>query len=80
MASIKSPRVALAGFILESNAFAPVATEQDFRNRYYLEGREILDQAALSHSVMPMEMAAFVRAMQATGPWQPVPRRSWRSG
>jgi microcystin degradation protein MlrC len=73
MASSTSPRVALAGFILESNAFAPVATEQDFRNRYYFEGREILDQAARSHSVMPMEMAAFVRAMQATGPWQPVP-------
>ena len=73
MSSRKPPRVALAGFILESNAFAPVATEQDFRNRYYFEGREILDQTARDHSVMPMEMAAFVRAMHATGPWQPVP-------
>jgi microcystin degradation protein MlrC len=69
----KSPRVALAGFILESNSFAPVAREQDFRNRYYFEGQEILDEAAGEHSVMPMEMAAFVRAMHATGPWQPVP-------
>jgi microcystin degradation protein MlrC len=73
MSANQVPRVALAGFILESNAFAPVATEQDFRDRYYFEGGEILDQAAREHSVMPMEMAAFVRAMHATGPWQPVP-------
>lgn len=73
MTAVEAPRVALAGFVLESNAFAPVASEQDFRNRYYLEGQEILDQAAMDHSVMPMEMSAFVRAMQATGTWQPVP-------
>ena len=68
-----APRIALCGFILESNAFAPVATEADFRGRYYLEGEAILDQAVASASVMPMEMTAFVRAMQATGPWSPVP-------
>jgi len=69
----RSPRVALAGFVLESNSFAPVAGEKDFRNRYYFQDQEILDQAANPHSVMPMEMAAFVRAMHATGPWQPIP-------
>jgi microcystin degradation protein MlrC len=69
----QSPRVALAGMVLESNSFAPVTTEEDFRSRYYLEGGEILDQAAREHSVMPMEMTAFVRAMRATGPWEPVP-------
>ncbi|GMQ76319.1 MAG: M81 family metallopeptidase [Gammaproteobacteria bacterium] len=68
-----SPRVALAGVVLESNSFAPVVGEEDFRNRYYFEGREILEQAAAAHSVMPMEMTAFVRAMHATGPWQPLP-------
>ncbi|MDH3317601.1 MAG: M81 family metallopeptidase [Gammaproteobacteria bacterium] len=67
------PRIALCGIILESNAFAPVATEDDFRGRYYFEGDEILDQAAEAHSVMPMEMSAFVRAMHATGPWSPAP-------
>ena len=73
MSSSETPRVALTGFVLESNAFAPVATEQDFRSRYYFEGSEILEQAAMEHSVMPMEMASFARAMNATGPWQPVP-------
>lgn len=73
MAADQSPRVALAGIVLESNSFAPVVGEEDFRHRYYFEGREILDQADKAHSVMPMEMTAFVRAMRATGPWQPVP-------
>ncbi|HEX9583278.1 MAG TPA: M81 family metallopeptidase [Gammaproteobacteria bacterium] len=67
------PRIALCGFVLESNAFAPVATEADFRGRYYFEGDAILDEAAKEASVMPMEMTAFVRAMHATGPWSPVP-------
>jgi microcystin degradation protein MlrC len=73
MSAKQSPRVALAGFILESNSFAPVVGEDDFRSRYYFEAEDILDQAARTHSVMPMEMTAFVRAMHATGPWQPVP-------
>ncbi|MFQ5938179.1 MAG: M81 family metallopeptidase, partial [Acidiferrobacterales bacterium] len=70
---MESPRIALGGIVLESNAFAPMATERDFRSRYYLEGDTILAEAAKEHSVMPMEMTAFVRAMNATGPWQPVP-------
>ncbi len=73
MTADQSPRVALAGIVLESNSFAPVVGEDEFRHRYYFEGREILDQADRAHSVMPMEMTAFVRAMHATGPWQPVP-------
>ena len=73
MSADRSPRVALAGIVLESNAFAPVLGEDDFRSRYYFQGGEILGQAASAHSVMPMEMTAFVRAMHATGPWQPVP-------
>lgn len=68
-----TPRIALCGFILESNAFAPPATESDFRGRYYFEGEEIIEQSARPHSVMPMEMTAFIRAMHATGPWTPVP-------
>ncbi|MFQ5995639.1 MAG: M81 family metallopeptidase [Acidiferrobacterales bacterium] len=70
---MKTPRVALGGIVLESNSFAPVAGAEDFRSRYYLEGDAILDQAAKAHSVMPMEMTAFVRAMNATGPWTAVP-------
>ncbi len=38
-------RVALLGFHLESNAFAPVSTEADFRRLCYLEGDAILAEA-----------------------------------
>jgi microcystin degradation protein MlrC len=66
-------RVALLGLMLESNAFAPVAREEDFRGRLYLEGRAILDGARRVPSLAPLEVVSFVRAMDATGPWEPVP-------
>ena len=69
----RAPRIALAGMSLESNAFAPVATEADFLARYYFEGEEILTQARRPDSVISTEMAAFVRTLDATGPWEPVP-------
>ncbi len=73
MSAPSAPRVAIGGIVLESNAFAPVATGDDFRSRYYFEGEQILAEAAKQHSALPKETAAFVRAMHATGPWTPVP-------
>ncbi len=67
------PRIALAGMLLESNAFAPVATEADFRERFFVQGQTLLAEARLDHSVIPKEMSAFVKAMDRTGPWTPVP-------
>lgn len=67
------PRIALTGIVLESNAFAPPAGERDFRERYYLEGERLLTEARASTSVIPREMSAFVQAMDATGPWTPLP-------
>ena len=58
---------------LESNAFAPNATEADFRARYYFEGDAILAEARRRASVISTEMAAAVRTLDATGPWEPVP-------
>ena len=68
-----APRIALAGMSLESNAFAPIATEADFRARYYFEGDAILAEARRPASVISTEMAAAVRTLDATGPWEPVP-------
>ena len=72
-ATPRAPRIALAGISLESNAFAPISTEADFRARYYFEGEEILTQARRRHSAISSEMAAFVATLDATGPWEPVP-------
>jgi len=72
MMATAKPKVALLGLMLESNAFAPVATEADFRGHYYREGQAIVEEARAEVSAMPREMAAFVAAMDVTGPWQPL--------
>lgn len=68
-----SPRIAILGMHLESNAFAPVTTEQDFRSACYLEGAAMLAEAAQPAPAMPAEVPGFLAAMDASGPWEPVP-------
>ena len=67
------PRIALLGIHLEANAFAPVTTGADFRASCYFEGEAMLAEAAKPAPAMPAEIPGFVRAMDAAGPWQPVP-------
>ncbi len=69
----KRPRVAILGAILEANAFAPVTTEADFRRLCYLEGDAIIAEARKPAPAMPKEVPGFVQAMDAAGPWTPVP-------
>lgn len=70
---MNAPRVAIIGVWLESNRQAPVATEKDFRDYYWLEGGAMLEAARDPHPFIVGEAAAFVKAMDATGPWHPVP-------
>ena len=67
------PRIALCGVSLESNAFSPITTEADFRGLCYLSGAQILNAARGQASSIASEMRGFVRAMDVTGAWQPVP-------
>ena len=67
------PRVALLGLILESNRFSPTATEADFLGRYWFEGEEMLGAGRATSSPIAQEAGAFIRMMDATGPWEPVP-------
>jgi microcystin degradation protein MlrC len=67
------PRIAILGIHLESNAFAPVTTGDDFRSSCYLEGKDMLTEAAKEAPAMPGEVPGFIEAMNATGPWEPVP-------
>ena len=39
-----APRIALIGFMLESNAFAPVADEAEFRQKHWIEGEDIVSE------------------------------------
>ena len=70
---MKSPRVAIIGVWLESNRQAPVAKEADFKSFYQLEGAAILEAARAKNPFIIGEAAAFVKTMDATGPWEPIP-------
>src|SRR5438132_4023762 len=67
-----SPRVALLGFSIECNKFAPVATKAHFLARTYLEGDAIAAEARSPTPTMLPETPGFVAEMDASGPWMPV--------
>lgn len=72
MASPANPRIALLGFSIECNKFAPPATKAHFLARTYLEGAEIVREARGATPSMLPETPGFVAAMDAAGPWQPI--------
>ncbi|MSO76396.1 MAG: M81 family peptidase [Alphaproteobacteria bacterium] len=67
------PRVALLGFSIECNKWAPTATRADFELRVWLEGDAILDDARSPTPRSLGEMPGFVTAMDESGAWEPVP-------
>src|ERR1700758_1746655 len=68
-----TPRIALLGFSIECNRFAPVATEADFQTRTLIGGDEMLREARSAAPRMLGEMPGFVAAMDESGVWEPVP-------
>jgi len=67
------PRIALLGFSIECNRFAPVATQEDFRTRTLIAGAAMLAEARAPAPRMLGEMPGFVAAMDAAGAWEPIP-------
>src|SRR5690349_24944689 len=72
MPASANPRIAVLGFSIECNKFAPPATKAHFLARTYLEGDDILGEARGATPTMLPETPGFVAAMDAAGPWQPV--------
>jgi microcystin degradation protein MlrC len=72
MSDRSSPRVALLGFSIECNKFAPPASKAHFLARTYLEGDAIVEEARSRNPTMLPETPGFVAAMDASGPWTPV--------
>ena len=68
-----TPRIALLGFSIECNRFAPQATEADFAARTLFAGPDLLAEARAPAPRMLGELPGFVAAMDAAGPWEPVP-------
>ena len=62
------------GFMLESNAFAPVSEEEAFRSLCYMAGDDILADMARPNPSLPAEISAFAEEMDRAGiDWEPVP-------
>ncbi|WP_174254931.1 M81 family metallopeptidase, partial [Acidisphaera sp. S103] len=68
-----APRIAVLGFSIECNRFAPVATEEDFRTRTLIGGAEMIAEARSTAPRMLGELPGFLAVMDETGPWAPVP-------
>lgn len=68
-----APRIALLGFSIECNRFAPIATEADFAGRTLLYGQAMVDEARKPAPRMLGELPGFIAAMDASGTWEPVP-------
>ena len=69
---MSTPRVAVVGFHLETNSFAPVTVREDFTANCWREGQEITTLARAS-SNLPKEVAGFYAEMDRGGAWTPVP-------
>jgi len=67
--SASRPRVAILGFSIECNRFAPVAMRAHFS---YFTGPDLVAEARLPAPRMLGEIPGFVANMDATGPWDPV--------
>src|SRR5579863_653708 len=72
MPAAANPRIAVLGFSIECNKFAPPATKAHFLARTYLEGDDIIAEARAPTPTMLPETPGFVAAMDAAGAWQPV--------
>ena len=73
MTAPASPRVALMGMILESNRMSKPATRGDFESLTWMGGNALMTEARSTAPTIAREFCAFVHAMDATGPWTPVP-------
>jgi microcystin degradation protein MlrC len=67
------PRIALLGFSIECNRFAPNATEADFQTRTLIGGADLIAEARSAAPRMLGELPGFLAAMDASGAWEPVP-------
>jgi microcystin degradation protein MlrC len=72
-ANMTAPRIALLGFSIECNRFAPVATEADFAGRTLMRGDAMVADARSAAPHMLGELPGFIADMDAAGAWEPVP-------
>ena len=70
-----NPRIAILGFAIECNRFAPVTTAADFQHDVDIRGNQIVSEARSGASITMPDLPGFFAEMDASGPWTPVPLR-----
>ena len=73
MSHTNRPRIALLGFSIECNRFAPVTHEHDFAIRTLLRDDAIMEDARGPAPRMLGELPGFIGDMDNAQPWEPVP-------
>src|SRR3546814_7768858 len=61
-----APRIALGGFMLESNGNAPVSTRKEFEANVLLEGQALLKDMEARNPRSPTPLTGFAAAMDRT--------------
>jgi len=70
---MSTPRIAVGGFMLESNGHSPLATREEFVANFIGAGAELASDWKSEHPRAPVTLTGFVEAMDRSGPWQPLP-------
>lgn len=75
VAASRPPRVAIAGFFLESNRWAPVTTQAMFAQSIDLAGEPLAAELRSATPRLLPDTIGFASAMDRLGAWVPVPLR-----
>lgn len=73
MTTPEKPRIAILGFVLESNRNAPVSDRRSFLESLYLDADAISYELDGDRSRLPGTVQGFCTEMDRTGGWTPVP-------
>jgi len=68
-----APRIAVGGFMLESNGRSPIATREEFAQNFVAHGIGLEADWKSEHPRAPLTLTGFVDAMNASGPWTALP-------
>lgn len=68
-----APRIAVGGFMLESNSHAPLSTRAEFEANVLLADAALAADLRAETPRSPRTVTGFVKAMDESGAWEPVP-------
>ena len=71
----RRPRVAICGFYIECNRWAPITTADSFATGLDMAGDTLLAELGRAQPRTLPDTAGFVAAMNRSGPWEPVALR-----